>query len=85
MSILLAAVSGGILVFGLVLMVVSLISYKRTGAKRLLPVTGAFLMLLIKGGFIVLYVLEFEGDWLVYSAICDLPVMGLLAYSLLGP
>ena len=85
MSILLAVSAGGMLIFGLVLAVVALVSYKRTGLKRILPVAGAFVFLLIKGIFVILYLLEFDGSWLEYAVLLDLPVMGLLAYSLLGP
>ena len=85
MTILLAVASGGMLVFALVLIVVSVISYTRTKAVRMIPVAIAFLFLLAKGVLVALYALEVDGDWLVYSALLDLPMVGLLAYSLLGP
>ena len=85
MTILLAIAAGGMLGFSIVLIVISIISYTRTKAVRMIPVAIAFLFLLFKGVLVALYALEINGDWLVYAALLDLPMVGLLAYSLLGP
>ena len=84
-TILLGVAAGGMLLFSLVLIVVSVISIIRTGSMRMVPVAIAFFLLLVKGIFIALAALEVDGDWLFFSVFLDLPMIGLLAYSLLGP
>ena len=84
-TILLGIAAGGMLLFSLVLIVVSVVSIIRTSSMRMVPVAIAFFLLLVKGILIALAALEVEGDWLLFSVFLDLPMIGLLAYSLLGP